>query len=396
MTSPTSDKRGLDVVGLIVLVIIFLMVTSSIMIIANDGRIPLPVQIVLSDPTQQARIDALETQVAQLSQQNSRTAQGTSTPAPARTPQPNSTQNLIVIVGAANVRAGPGVNHEVLEVVKQGQTLRGPYYTQEGWHQVCCVDGGKRGWISGELVTEQDRSIASAPPNSTRTPRPTRTPTPKPTDAPTLPGRPPITSPPPSIDAAPLYTNYLDAGGAHILATANVSDHRLPQARDILLGMMSTRPELFAAMTRSGFKIIIFNHHKIDLSHLPEFSDWPNLHLYAGAFVYDAAGYTIAVPEDQLKCSPILVHEIAHAVEQAILPGAPWFSEQRDQAYQKAMEAGLWEGHYAATNKNEYWAEAVARHFRPQAGESFLVEKDPAAAALVASVFGDAKISFCP
>ena len=32
----------------------------------------------------------------------------------------------------------------------------------------------------------------------------------------------------------------------------------------------------------------------------------------------------------------------------------------------------------------------------PLADESVLVEKDPAAAALVASVFGDAKISFCP
>ena len=65
---------------------------------------------------------------------------------------------------------------------------------------------------------------------------------------------------------------------------------------------------------------------------------------------------------------------------------------QNDGQETTATHGGL----HAATNKNEYWAEAVARHFRPQAGESVLVEKDPAAAALVASVFGDAKISFCP
>ena len=395
MTSPTSDKKGLDVAGHIVLVVIFLIVISTIIVIANDGHIPLSVQIVPSDPTQQARIDALETQVAQLSHENSRTGQGASTPAPTRTQQPISSQNLIVIVGAANVRAGPGIDHEVLAVVKQGQTVRCPYYTQKGWHQVCCVDGGKRGWISGELVTEQDRSVASAPANSTRTPRPTRTPTPKPADAPTLPSLLQITSPPPSIGAAPLYTKYLDANGAHILATVDVADLALPQARDALLGMTSTRPDLFAAMTGAGLKIIIFDHHKTDLSEIPELADWPPSHMY-GVFVYDAAGYTIVVPEYRLKCDVTLVHEIAHAIDYAITPGASWFTEKRDSAYQKAMTAGTWKGDYAETDKHEYWAVAVGRHFRRQAGQTALSEQDPAIAELVNSVFGDAQIPLCP
>ena len=49
----------------------------------------------------------------------------------------------------------------------------------------------------------------------------------------------------------------------------------------------------------------------------------------------------------------------------------------------------------AATDKAEYWAVAVERHFRPQAGEVLLPKKDPALAKLIVSVFGDAQIPLC-
>ena len=399
MTSPTSDKRGLDVVGLIVLVIIFLMVISTIVITATGGRFTSPAEASPSQPTLQAQVDALQTQVSKLASENA-TLQPTDTARPP-TATPRVLLDMTVNVGAANVRAGPGVNHEVLGVVEQGQPLRGPYSDEKGWLEVCCVDDGKRGWISGELVlftiptfvptTTIDLDALATSVAKFATPITihyvTRTPT--------ATNSTPITSPPSSLNAAPIYTKYLDGGGVQVLATAHVADRVLPQARDILLGMISTRPDLFAAMTRIGLKIIIFNHHRTDLSQIPELADWPIDPLQDGAFVYDAAGYTIAVPEYRLKCSPLLVHEIAHTVEHAILPGAPWFSEQRDSAYQKAMEAGLWKGDYAETNKHEYWAVAVERHFRRQAGQTALSKQDPTIAKLVISVFGDAKIPPC-
>ena len=37
----------------------------------------------------------------------------------------------------------------------------------------------------------------------------------------------------------------------------------------------------------------------------------------------------------------------------------PTFDQRLSDAYQKAIDAGLWKGTYAATNRQEYWAEGV-------------------------------------
>ena len=354
-----------------------------------------PAQASPSHPTLQARVNALETRVPKPSRaihQNDATVLETSTPAPTRTPRPSSAQSLVVLVGAANVRAGPAITHEVLGVVEQGQTLSGPLSTQSGWHQVCCVEGNQQGWISSELVADRNQSSDRV---SSAQSIPTLITIPTVAKIVVQTANSPITSPPQSLGAAPIYTKYLPAQGAHIVAPANVNDLALLQARDILLGMTSTRPELFSDMTRTGLRIIIFNHLITPLHTLPEFKDWPLAALKAGGFAKDASGYTVAAPDYRLNCTPILVHEIAHAIDYAIQPHAPWFSEKRDSAYQNAMAAGLWKGEYAATDKSEYWAVAVERHFRPQAGEVLLPKKDPELAKLIVSVFGDAQIPLC-
>lgn len=346
-------------------------------------------------PTSDSRISALETQVARLSSEVATlqpTATPTKIPPPTRTPAPSSTatprprpgshsQTLTVIVAHANVREGPRTAYAVLEVVEQNQTFKGPFSEQNGWYRFCCVNGNLRGWIAGNLVTISSAGSATATPTRTVAP-PQST-------------QPLITAPPASLGFPPIYTKYLSANGAHIAAPANVSDRALLQARDILFGMTSTRPDLFSAMTRTGLRIIIFNHRTTPLHKLPEFKDWPLAVEKAGGFAKDASGYTVAAPEYRLQCTPILVHEIAHAIDDAIQAHAPWFTEKRDSAYQNAMAAGLWRGEYAATDKHEYWAVAVERHFRRQSGEAALSQKDPEIAKLVISVFGDAQIPPC-
>ncbi|MCY3898727.1 MAG: hypothetical protein OXF86_09165 [Caldilineaceae bacterium] len=356
-----------------------------------------------------SRITALETQISQLSSEIATlqpTPTPTNTPRPTHTPTPTPTrtptraptatdtptprlrpesysQTLTVIVAHANVREGPSTAYEVLDTVQQNETFKGPFSEQDGWYRFCCVRGNQRGWIAGNLVTISSAGTASVTPTRITTSAVTPTP------------RSPNTPPPPSLGLAPIYTKYLQARGAHIVALADVNDRALLQARDILFGMTSTRPELFSAMTRTGLRIIIFNHRTTPLQELPEFKDWPLAAIYTGGFAKDASGYTIAAPEYQLKCTPILVHEIAHAIDYELQPHAPWFSEKRDSAYQNAMADGLWSGEYAATNKHEYWAVAVERHFRRQVDEATLSQKDPELAELVFSVFGDAKIPPC-
>ena len=158
---------------------------------------------------------------------------------------------------------------------------------------------------------------------------------------------------------------------------------------------MSTRPDFFSVMTRTGLKVFVFNHRTTPLQKWREFKDWPLAAAKAGDFMKEASGYTIAAPEYNLKCSPVLVHKIAHAIDYAIQPHASWFSEKRDNAYQNAMAAGLWKGEYAATDRNECWAVAVGRHFRRLTGETALSQKDPTIAQLVNSVFGDGQIPPC-
>ena len=175
----------------------------------NSGYISAP-----SNP----RISELETRVAQLSSENATlqptaTAQAPTAQAITATPAP-SVPTLIVVAGAANVRAGPSTTYEVIETVLKDQLLRGPYSTQQGWHQVCCVDGGKRGWISGELVKERDPSLAIAPPNATRTPFPTRLPTLAPIATPSTTIQKPIliTSIPPTTVSSDRCMNQLRSG----------------------------------------------------------------------------------------------------------------------------------------------------------------------------------------
>ena len=184
----------------------------------------------------------------------------------------------------------------------------------------------------------------------------------------------------------------MKADGVHILALADVSDKAMIQARDILFGMVSTRPDLFAAMTGTGLRIIIYNHRTTSLPQLPEFKEWPLASQRTGGFAKDSSGYTIAAPEIDIQCSPILIHEIAHAIDYVAQSLDSQFSARRDVAYQNAMAAGLWTGEYAATDKFEYWAVAVEHWFRPRAFTVKISSYDPEAAKLVKSVFVNAQL----
>lgn len=284
---------------------------------------------------------------------------------------------LVVKVEWGNVRAGPGVNHDIIGLVKAGDVIDKPLGQHDnGWYRFCCVDGDKPGWVAPSLVRVQQQSDAG----SQKTPTGTQT------------DHISITHPPGSLGVSPIYQKYMSAGGAHILALSDVSDQAMIQARDILYGMVSTRPDLLAAMTRTGLRIIIFDERTTSLPQLPEFEEWPLAEQRTGGFAKDGSGYTVAAPERYLRCDRILIHEIAHAVDYTVQTLDSQFSDRRDAAYRNALEAGLWVGEYAATDKHEYWAVAVEYWFHSDALATRLSTKDPEAAELVKSVFGEARL----
>ncbi len=103
-----------------------------------------------------------------------------------------------------------------------------------------------------------------------------------------------------------------------------------------------------------------------------------------------------------LKHPAVILHELAHAYHDQVLgfddPGIL-------KAYQRAMKAGIYENvllyngrkvrHYAATNHNEYFAEATEAYFYRNDFYPFvnaeLKEHDPAAYAEMERVWGKAK-----
>ena len=142
-----------------------------------------------------------------------------------------------------------------------------------------------------------------------------------PAPAPTPTPRPYVSSPPYWLSLHPYYTKYLDAGGVPVLSSNDVSDEEFYQVRDTFLAMLSDRPDLRKTMTDHGFRLLIYplRFEKGGLtSDLPEFRG-----LGLSSRVYGAAGRTpygwvAGGPEVARHCNRVMIHEIAHLIEDAI------------------------------------------------------------------------------
>lgn len=64
-----------------------------------------------------------------------------------------------------------------------------------------------------------------------------------------------ITAPPASLNLDPFYTRYLDADGIPVTSSSKVPDEALIKARDIVVAMLSHRPDLTAALVARGQRV---------------------------------------------------------------------------------------------------------------------------------------------
>ncbi|MDE0338985.1 MAG: hypothetical protein OXI80_15045 [Caldilineaceae bacterium] len=211
---------------------------------------------------------------------------------------------------------------------------------------------------------------------------------------------PPLFPPPPeSLDLDIFYQKYFDAGGVVVVAPNEVSDKKMVQAQEILSGLLPHLPGLLETLVANRARIAIFEYKEGvgGVIQLPEFR-----HLSkdpTGMALRSPTGWVAAVPEDDYYCG-LFVHEFAHLVHFAIemqLNSGEYNSRLID-AYNSAMNAGLWQDAYASTNTAEYFAEAVKFWFWGSLPEwvvsnSFKLEDyDPEAAKLVKEVFGEATV----
>ena len=213
-----------------------------------------------------------------------------------------------------------------------------------------------------------------------------------------------------ALDLDPFYQQYADVLGFPVLASARVQAESLAEARYLILQMVGHRPDILTAMAKNGTRFTVMAYNEWTTM-VPEHSDlrppeyWDRRARGLGATrsrpsVSCGEENLLAMAGDPYSTENILIHEFAHAIHEMGLSSVdPTFDTRLKKVYRAAMEAGLWKGAYASTNRMEYWAEVVQSWFDTNRQNdnqhnhvdlrSELKEYDPAAAALCEEIFGD-------
>ena len=230
----------------------------------------------------------------------------------------------------------------------------------------------------------------------------------------------PLGAPPAELGFDLFYGKYLEAGGLPIIASAQVPDEALRQAKRLVDEMLGNRPDILAKFSENNVRVAVMVESS-GVTELPELSDlhevFPDVdwdeRIRGGGVGPTFARPVVAIAEEHLLCydsdvfrsEDIFVHEFAHGVLNMgveLLPGGSEFRQRLETAYSDAMDAGLWADTYAATNTDEYWAEGVQSWFDLNDPPGWVHNEintrqeleayDPALAALIQEVFGSVTV----
>lgn len=236
--------------------------------------------------------------------------------------------------------------------------------------------------------------------------------------------------PPDSLGLDPFYTKHVSARGIPIVASDQVADEALRDARAMIADMLAYRPDLAGVLERKGYQVAILAEEEA-ITDLPENAHWtkpgpddPRLtrcerkhyearigsltdREYWNARARGIGGvHTVGAEEDVLGKrtsryygETILVHEFAHNVLNAIRVADPQLYAEVEAAYANALEEGLWLNEYASTTVQEYWAEGTQFWFNSNRLAVFdgrrilnhqdLAAYDPRLAATLRQAYGD-------
>ena len=204
------------------------------------------------------------------------------------------------------------------------------------------------------------------------------------------------------------YNRYINAGGIAIVGNAAVNDPYFRMAQEIVLRMTKKRPEIREQLLPQYNFYMVLLRERSNSWELPEYLYYPYTDPMAGRcpaiYCWGIVGYGY----DNTKPMTVFVHEFAHAIDLAINgntrdsrlnpPLDPTFDNRLAQAYENAIELGIWSGRYAERNEGEYWAEGVQLWFydigpdRPFPTHADFTARDPLLAKLIEEWF--AKDSF--
>ena len=144
------------------------------------------------------------------------------------------------------------------------------------------------------------------------------------------------------------YTKYIDAGGIAIVGSDNVEDRSFQKARHVVLVMTSKLPGLREALSadqvggvtgdESPFRLVLTHRPSQDFVNMPEHlnANLGNTIYWYGSF----HGYYARVDVKDIVANSVLIHEMAHAIEHAIIARnlLPNFGERLSTAWEREME----------------------------------------------------------
>ena len=205
------------------------------------------------------------------------------------------------------------------------------------------------------------------------------------------------------------YTRYATLDGFTIQASAKPADEALLEAAYIIRNMLANRRDILDTLRWRGIRLTVMGHDELT-TQVPEHAtlspakwwDFRARGLGPGPrrpIVSCGEENLLGYRGDPYYQESILIHEFAHAIDlEAMRYLDRGFVKELETTYKAALAQGLWKGCYAATNKEEYWAEGVQSWFDANAQPDTshndidtreeLAAYDPRLAALLQKVFG--------
>jgi hypothetical protein len=221
-----------------------------------------------------------------------------------------------------------------------------------------------------------------------------------------------VQNPPAALKLDAFYAKYVDAGGIPVVSSARVPDAALIAAADVLGHLLANRPDLRKALAEAKVKLAVMSKVEVTTD-VPEHARlkpkdyWDRRARGLGGTrriptTSCAEENVLGYDDDRYSGESILIHEFAHTIHEVGLAAVDKdFDTRLRKLFEAARDKGLWKDTYAATNRNEYWAEGVQCWFDCNAKSDppngvhnhvrtreQLEQYDPALAALIAETFG--------
>ena len=207
---------------------------------------------------------------------------------------------------------------------------------------------------------------------------------------------------------SPFYQQWVNVEGFPVLSSENVNPYALKEAAWLIWHMTRHRRDLLQVLAQNRVRFSITAHNELS-SDIPELTEYLVPH-----FFYNVRGrggtcpFTCGIQsdsEEQLLGShtySVLIHEFTHTLHHALKRVDPAFDNWLSTTYNAAMEKGLWADTYAASNRDEYLAEAVGSWFHAAEVSNLIKTRDalkvydPSLALLIAEIFGDYAWRYTP